>query len=106
MTTGLVLVVIVVAAYFAAHVFFDWLGRRLAIVSGAEYLLLGILLGPNVSGILSVQRIQSFTPVSALAVGWMGAIVGSRFLIPEAFRVSRLVHRVAFLESLITLCLV
>ena len=106
MTTGLVLVVIVVGAYFAAHVVFDWLGHRLHIVSGAEYLLLGIFLGPHMSGILSPELIQSFTPVTALAVGWMGAIVGSRFLIAEAVRVGSVVHRVAFLESLITLWVV
>jgi hypothetical protein len=35
-STGLALVVIVVAAYFAAHVLFEWHGRRLLIVSGAE----------------------------------------------------------------------
>lgn len=106
MTTGLVLVIVVVGAYFAAHVVFDWLGRRLHIVSGAEYLLLGILLGPQVSGILSPKLIHSFAPVTALAIGWMGAIVGSRFLIGEAVRHGSVIHRVAFLESLITLSLV
>ena len=34
-----------VGAYLAAHVAFGWLARRYLIVSGAEYLLLGILLG-------------------------------------------------------------
>ena len=106
MTTGLVFVIVVVGAYLAAHVVFDWLGRRLHIVSGAEYLLLGILLGPHVSGILSPQLLQSFAPVTALAVGWMGAIVGSRFLIGEAVRLGSVIHRVAFVESLITLSVV
>jgi hypothetical protein len=102
MSTGLLLIVIVVAAYFAAHVVFDWLGRRLMIVSGAEYLLLGILLGPQVSGIVSPQVVESFGPVTALALGWMGAIIGSRFLIPEMVRVRGVVYRVAFAESLMT----
>jgi hypothetical protein len=106
MTTGLVLVIVVVGAYLAAHVVFDWLGRRLHIVSGAEYLLLGILLGPHMSGILGPQLLQSFAPVTALAVGWMGAIVGSRFLVADAVRIGSVVHRVALLESLITLWVV
>ena len=106
MTTGLVLVALVVGAYFASHVVFDWLGHRLHIVSGAEYLVLGILLGPRVSGILSPELIQSFAPVTALAGGWMGAIVGSRFLIAEAVRFGSVIHRVALLESLITLWIV
>ena len=106
MTTGLVLVIVVVGAYFAAHVVFDWLGRRFHIVSGPEYLLLGILLGPQVSRILSPHLIQSFSPVTALAVGWMGAIVGSRFIISDGVRLGSAIHRVAFLESLITLWVV
>ena len=102
MSTGLLLVVIVVGAYFAAHVAFDWLGRRLMIVSGAEYLLLGILLGPQVSGIVSPQIVESFGPVTALALGWMGAIIGSRFVIPEMVRVRGVIYRVAFAESFLT----
>lgn len=106
MSSGVLLVVIVVAAYFAAHVFFEWLGHRLLIVSGAEYLLLGILLGPRVSGILSPQVIESFAPVTALALGWMGAIIGSRFLILRMVRVRAVIYHVAFAESLMTLCVV
>jgi hypothetical protein len=106
MSTGLLLVVIVVAAYFAAHVVFEWLGRRLMIVSGAEYLLLGILLGPYVSGIVSPQLVASFAPITALALGWMGAIIGSRFLIPQMVRIRGVLYRVAFAESLMTLWIV
>jgi hypothetical protein len=65
-----------------------------------------MLLGPHGSGILTAQLIQSFAPVTALAVGWMGAIVGSRFLVAEAVRLGSVVHRVAFLESVITLWIV
>lgn len=106
MTTGLVLVLLVVGAYFAAHVVFEWLGKRLLIVSGAEYLLLGILLGPHVSGLVSPQLVESFAPVTALALGWMGAIIGSRFLISRMVRVRGVVYRVAFVESFITLWVV
>ena len=106
MSSGLLLIVIVVGAYFAAHVVFEWLGRRLLIVSGAEYLLLGILLGPHVSGILSPQLVESFAPVTALALGWMGAIIGSRYLIPRMVHVRGVVYRVAFAESFITLWVV
>jgi hypothetical protein len=105
-TTGLVLVLVVVGAYFAAHVVFEWLGKRLLIVSGAEYLLLGILLGPHVSGLVSPQLVESFAPVTALALGWMGAIIGSRFLISQMVRVRGVVYRVAFAESFITLWVV
>ena len=106
MSVGLVLVLIVVGAYLAAHVLFEWFARRLLIVSGAEYLLLGILLGPQVSGVLDARVVESFAPVTALALGWMGAIIGSRFVVAQMVRVRDVLYRVAFAESFITLWVV
>ena len=48
MSAALILVLVVAVAYLAAHVAFDWIARRFLIVSGAEYLVLGILIGPEV----------------------------------------------------------
>lgn len=106
MSPGLALVLLVVGSYLAAHVAFDWLARRLVIISGAEYLLLGILLGPQVSGIIDARFLQDFAPASALALGWMGAIVGSRFVLVHMVRVPPIIYRVAFAESLLTLGIV
>lgn len=106
MSAALTIVLVVVGAYLAAHVAFEWLGRRLLIVSGAEYLLLGILLGPLVSGVVSADLVQSFAPVTALALGWTGAIIGSRLRLPEMVRVPGVVYRIAFAESLVTLTVV
>ena len=77
MSAGLILVLAVAVAYLATHVAFDWLARRLLLVSGAEYLILGILLGPSVSGVLSVETLAGFAPLTTLALGWIGAIVGT-----------------------------
>jgi hypothetical protein len=106
MSVALSLVLIVVASYLAAHVAFEWLGHRLLIVSGAEYLLLGTLLGPQVSGVVSADLVESFAPVTALALGWMGAIVGSRLHLQQLVRVPAKSYKVAFAESLITLWVV
>lgn len=106
MSIALSLVLVVVASYLAAHVAFEWLGHRLLIVSGAEYLLLGILLGPNVSGVVSAQQVESFAPVTALALGWMGAIIGSRLHLQQLVRTSSASYKVAFVESLSTLWVV
>lgn len=106
MSPGLALVLVAIGAYLAAHVAFDWIGRRLLIVSGAEYVLLGILLGPQVAGVLDADLLQSFAPVSALALGWMGAIIGSRFILGQMVRVPGVVWRIAFAESLLTLFIV
>ena len=43
MSSTLLLVIVAASAYLAAHVVFGWLGRKYLVVSGAEYLLLGIV---------------------------------------------------------------
>jgi hypothetical protein len=106
MSSGIFLVIVVAAAYFAAHVAFEWIGRRWLVVSGAEYLLLGILLGPQVSGVLSPDTVQDLAPISTLALGWMGTVVGARFYVPSLVRIPRGAFRVALAESCITFLVV
>lgn len=106
MSAGLILVLAVAVAYLAAHVAFDWLARRLLLVSGAEYLILGILLGPSVSGVLSTETLSGFAPLTTLALGWIGAIVGTQFYLPGLVRISGIMYRLAFGEALGTLAIV
>ncbi len=106
MSAGLVLIILVVVAYLAAHVAFDWLARRFLIVSGVEYLVLGILLGPQVSGVLSVDTLESFAPITTLALGWIGAIVGMQFHLPDLIRIKAQQYRLAFFEAFTTLAVV
>ncbi|HEU4800824.1 MAG TPA: hypothetical protein VFS94_09335 [Gemmatimonadales bacterium] len=103
MNTALLLVVLVAVAYAAAHIAFQWLGRHLLIVSGAEYLLLGILLGPSVSGLVSAESLRAFLPFMTLALGWMGAMVGMRLYLPGMVRLRGVFYRVAIVQSLVTL---
>jgi Kef-type K+ transport system membrane component KefB len=102
MSPALLLVLLVVVAYLAAHVAFDWLARRYLIVSGVEYLVLGILLGPQVSGVLSADMLDSFAPITTLALGWIGAIVGMQFYLQDLVRIKAQQYRIAFFEALTT----
>ncbi len=106
MTTALALVIIVAIAYLAAHVVFDWAARRLLVVSGAEYLLLGILVGPEVAGLVTADTIDSFAPLTTLALGWVGTIVGMQFRIAELVKIPGVIYRLAFAEALATLLVV
>ena len=106
MSASLLLVILVAVAYGAAKVAFQWIGRHFLIVSGAEYLLLGILLGPQVSGVLSEEALRAFTPFMTLSLGWMGAMVGMRLYLPALVRLRGVFYRVAFVQSLITLSVV
>ena len=103
MSGPLLLVLAVGVAYLAAHVAFDWLARRFMIISGAEYLLLGILLGPQIANVLSENVMAGFSPLVTLSLGWVGAIVGTQFHLPSLVRVRALSYRVAFAEALLTL---
>ena len=102
LSPSLILILAVVLAYLAAHVAFDWLAKRFLLVSGVEYLLLGILLGPQVSGVLSEQTMAGFAPFITLALGWIGAIVGTQFYLAALVRIPGLAYRLAFLEALAT----
>lgn len=100
MSSTLTLVLVVAGAYLAAHVAFEWLARRFSIISGAEYLLLGILLGPEVTGLISPEVVGGFGPFITLALGWIGAVVGAQFYLPALGRIPAFHFRVAFVEAL------
>lgn len=106
MSTGLTLLLIVAVAYLATHVAFDWIAKRLLIVSGAEYLLLGIILGPQVADLLTRDTIDAFAPLTTLALGWVGAIVGTQFYLPDLIRIRGMVFRLAFIEALTSVVVV
>jgi Kef-type K+ transport system membrane component KefB len=102
MNEALLLVAIVAISYLAAHVVFDRLARRFAIVSGAEYLLLGIVLGPQVTGFLAPHVVESFSPIITLGLGWIGALVGCQLLVRGMVRVPAVLYRVAMAEAAMT----
>jgi len=105
-TASLALILAVAAAYLAAHVLFDWLARRFLIVSGAEYLVLGILLGPQVSGALSASVVASLAPILTLALGWIGVIIGAQFDLKRLVSTPSRDFRIGFAESALTFLLV
>ncbi len=89
----------VAGAYLAAHFASEWLARRFLVVSGAEYLLLGALLGPRVSGVIQAGMLDDFAPFLTLALGWVGALVGAQFAFADLLRIPAARFRVAFTEA-------
>lgn len=102
----MLLVLLVVVGYLAARFAVDWLARHALVVSGAEYLVLGLLLGPRGTGLLGPEALEGLTPFFTLAIGWMGASVGFRFWLPVLTRTPGVLYRLAFVESLLTVALV
>lgn len=103
MTSGLVLLLIVVGAYLAARSAFEWLAKKFLVVSGAEYLLLGVLLGPEVSGVIQASNVDGFAPFLTLAFGWIGALVGAQFSFQDLVRIRRTHFHIAWVEALLVL---
>lgn len=102
MNESLLLVLLAAGSYLAGRIAFDWIGRKFFIVSGAEYLLLGILLGPSGAGLLSESTMESFSPIISLGLGWVGARFGAQLVLPALVRTPAVYYRTALAESLLT----
>ncbi len=106
MSSGIIVLTVVAVGYLAARIAVHYLAHRFLIVSGAEYLVLGILLGPQVSGLMSAGVVDSFGPFMVLAIGWMGAGVGAQFHVPTLLRIRGPFYQTAFLQSILALMVV
>ncbi|BAH37317.1 MAG TPA: hypothetical protein DGD08_00825 [Gemmatimonas aurantiaca] len=106
MTTPLILILVAALAFLATHVAYEWLAKRLLIVSGAEYLVLGVLLGPQVTGLLTPSAIEAFQPIVILGIGWMGITSAMPLRLQRLVRVPSMHYRLAVVEALTTLGLV
>lgn len=50
--------------------------RGFGLPSGAEYLLLGVVLGPHVLGVVERSVVQSFEPVLIVGISWIALLAG------------------------------
>ena len=105
MSPQLALILLVAVGYLAAHLLFEWLAKRFLLVSGAEYLLLGLLIGPVGTGLLNDETMRAFTPVTMLALGWIGVGLGLRLHLPSLLRIPSFMYRVGLGEALGTFVL-
>jgi hypothetical protein len=55
------------------------LGVRLFFSSGSQYVLIGFLLGPRVTGLVTESVTRSLAPFVALGLGWIGLLFGLQF---------------------------
>jgi len=50
---------------------------QLAALVGAPFLLVGVLLGPALE-VLDPGTLRTLTPITALGIGWIGAVFGAQ----------------------------
>lgn len=77
----------------------------LLLAAGTPLLLLGLLLGPGI-GVLDRPVLRAIAPVTALAIGWIGAVFGSRFEWRYVRRIPPAVWALVLLQSVAVLALV
>lgn len=53
--------------------------RGFGLPSGAEYLVLGFVLGPHVLDVVPPSLVQTFEPVVVVGVGWLALVIGLSF---------------------------
>lgn len=93
-------------AYVATHTIVERLHRRYLFVSGLEYILLGVLLGPSVPGIHAFQDMTGLAPIIALGVGWVGLVYGMELNLRELVQARDSSAWLGSVESSLTLCIV
>ena len=54
--------------------------RGFGLASGAEYLVLGFVLGPQVLSVVGRTLVESFQPVVLVGVSWLGLVLGVSYL--------------------------
>lgn len=102
MQTTLAALAVITVGYILAYLVFDRLRDRFGYVGGAEYVVIGFLLGPRVTGLLGAGQVQDLTPIVSLALGWLGMLLGTYFRLPAMALVDRDHLRIAFAEALTT----
>jgi len=99
--TVVLLVVVIGVAYVLAHNVVERMQRRFLVVSGAEYLLLGFLLGPAFPAIHALDNVTGLLPIIALAAGWVGLLRGTDFDFASLQKLDPATWRVVFLHHLL-----
>jgi hypothetical protein len=79
--------------------------RGFGLASGAEYLVLGFVLGPQVLSVVGRTLVETFQPVVLVGVSWLGFLLGVSYLRVAERRVplSRIALSIA-LSALVSAC--
>ena len=102
MQTTLTALAVITVGYIFAYLIFDRLRDRFGYVGGAEYVVIGFLLGPRVTGLLDAGQVQDLTPIVSLALGWLGMLLGTYFRLPTLAMIDADHVRIAFAEAVTT----
>jgi len=103
LVTVLFLLVVVALAYILTHFVVERLQKRYLLLTGIEYILLGVVLGPNV-----VEQVHPFSdlralgPIFAFAAGWVGLLYGMELKLARLLASADRSIRLALADALVT----
>lgn len=100
LSTVVLLVLVIGVAYVLAHNVVERLQHRFLVVSGLEYLLLGVMLGPFFA-IGAFDDLTGLLPIIALAAGWVGLLRGTDFDFASVQKIDPVTWRIVFLHHLL-----
>lgn len=104
------LLIIIFLAFSGYHLTFRHfrlpLFARIFYLTGTEFLVLGLLLGPQFLNLVDPETQKGLAPLTALLLGWIGLLFGFQFEIKKLRRFPLEFFFGAVLEGLITLALV
>ena len=100
------LLAILVLGYLSAHYVVGRLQTRYFILSGVEYILLGVLVGPHVTGVMTPAVVNQLSPIISLSIGSLGLLYGLQLRFRHLLARRGEAVRLASVEVLVTLGLV
>ncbi len=65
--------------YLGTHYFAERIRARFHVVTGIEFVVLGVLVGPHVTDVMTPEVLTQLGPVISLAIGAVGMILGLEF---------------------------
>jgi len=104
--TILQLIGILVIGYLGVHFIVTRLERRFLFTSGVEYIFLGLLAGPQVTGVMTAEVVSQLTPVMSLAIGAIGLLYGLHLRGWNLTEIESEFYRITLVEVLTTSTLV
>lgn len=79
MSAILLLMGLLVLSYLGSFLVSGRAVRGVGLPSGAEYVALGFLMGPQVLGVVERSMLTSFEPIAHVALGWLALVIGIDF---------------------------
>ena len=101
----LVLLAVISVAYLITHLFLERLQKRFGLVSGVEYIILGVIIGPAL-GVLDPTTLSKFTPAVVLGTGSLGLFTGLNMNFRRFSGIDYEALRVALWISFVTVSIV